>query len=321
MSFFRKSVFWVIALVVLGGGFVLVNDRVEHASRVREASLRLFPFEPKDVTGFWIRKKGKGVLARIVRTADGWRIEEPLAAQGDAEAIEKLLGNTVNARKDAVLFESPDPAKLAELGLDSPGLEMGFRVGGGSTVIRFGVLGPTHNVTYAMLDEDSRVYRIHSDVREEANTSVYALRDKTVLSFDPARLRRLTLERNGMGRVTILRDDQGRWDMTEPDRTRASMVRVLQTLYEIRNAQVKAFVDEAPAGLAPYGLDAPRIRVSVLEQGQEKAQVLTIGTKDRTRRGYFAKAGRGTNVFVVEEGLVNALLADPDRWKDKGGGA
>ncbi len=321
MSLFRKSLFWVIALVVLGGTFFLFDERAEKADLVRQASLRLISFQPEEVVEFWIRKQETGLLIRVVSGGEGWRLREPLAAQGDEEAIGKLLENVVKARKDAVLFEAPDLAKLKELGLDDPSLEIGFRTADGSAIIRFGGIGPTHNVAYAMLDGDARVYRIHSDVRQEVDTSVYALRDKTVLAFDPARLRRLTLERKGMDRVTILHDDRGRWDMTEPERTRASMAHVLETLYGIKNAEVKAFVDEAPAGLAPYGLDAPRIRLSILEQGQQQVRVLSIGAKDRTRRGYFAKTDREARVFVVEEDLVNSLLSDKSNWRDRDGGS
>ena len=320
MSLFRKSLFWVIALVVLGGAFFLFDERVEQAHLLRQADLRLFLFQPGEVTEFWIRKQETGLLIRAVSGEEGWRLKEPLVAQGDEEAIGKLLANVVEARKDAVLFEAPDPAKLKELGLDDPSLEMGFRTAGGSTIVRFGGIGPTHNVAYAMLDGDARVYRIHSDVRQEVDTNVYALRDKTVLAFDPTRLRRLTLERKGMDRVTVLHDDRGRWDMTEPEQVRASMAHVLETLYGIKNAEVKAFVDEAPAELAPYGLDVPRIRLSILEQGQQQARVLSIGAKDRTRRGYFAKTDRDARVFVVEEDMVNSLLADKANWRDKDGG-
>lgn len=321
MSFFRKTLFWVIALVVLGGAFSLLNDRTEKADLVQQANLRLFSFQPEEVTEFWIRKQDAGLSIRVVDGAEGWRLMEPLAAQGDDEAIGKLLRNVVQARKDAVLFEAADPAKLKELGLENPNLEMELRTDGGSIIVRFGDIGPTHNVAYAMLDGDSRVYRVHSNVRQEVDTSVHALRDKTVLSFDPAKLRRLTLDRKGMERVVVLHDDRDRWDMAEPVRARASMIHVLETLYGIKDAEVKVFVDEAPTGLAPYGLDAPRIKLTIVEQGQQQARVLSIGAKDRTRRGYFAKTDRDARVFVVEEDLVNSLLLDKSNWRDTDGGS
>ncbi len=318
MSFFRKTLFWIIALVVLSGAFFLVNDRVDEADRAAEADLRLFPFEPEAVAGFWIERKQNGLQIRLARGEAGWRLRQPVEAKADDEAVGKLLGHVVKTKKDAVLFDAPTPEKLEELGLGDPQLEMGFRAGELSTVIRFGAVGPTHNIAYAMLAGDPKVYRVHSDVRKEAEVTVHALRDKTVLSFDPTKLQRLTLERRGQDRVSIRHDAQGRWDMIEPERTRASMLRVLETLYEIKNAAVKAFVDERPADLTPYGLEEPRIQVSILEQGAAAPLRLSVGAKDRTRRGYFAKTGRDERVFLLEESLVNALSADRTRWHEKG---
>jgi hypothetical protein len=171
-----------------------------------------------------------------------------------------------------------------------------------------------------MFEGDPRVYRIHSDVREQADVDVHDLRDKTVLSFDPIKMARFELERAGADDVVILHD-RGRWDMAAPEAARATMDAVLETLYLLRNSAVKEFIDETPADLAPYGLDAPAITVTIVEAGRDDALVLSIGAKDRKRRGYFAMTGRAANVFLIEEGLVNALRADAGKWKYQANGS
>lgn len=320
MIFFRKSLFWIIALVVLGGGFYFFDDRAREAERADEARLRLLPFAAADVSAFWIAEGGGQVRARAARTSEGWWLTEPTRAKGDDQTIEKLLQNIAGSRKDAVLFEDPTPEKLAELGLDAPGLELGLFVGGDSTVIRFGDKGPTHNVAYAMFEGDPRVYRIHSDVREQSDIEIHDLRDKTVLSFDPIAMARFELERKDADNVVVLHD-RGHWDMAEPEAARASMNAVLETLYLIRNSEVKAFIDEAPADLAPYGLDSPAITVTITTAGSGDPVVLSIGAKDRKRRGYFAMTAGAANVFLVEETLVNGLRADAGKWKNPDNGA
>lgn len=319
MIFFRKTLFWIIALVVLGGSFYFIDDRAIEAERAEEARLRLLSFTAADVTTFWIAEGGGHVRARAARTNEGWWLTEPTRAKGDDQTIETLLGNVAGSRKDAVLFEDPTPEKLAELGLDAPGLELGLFVGGDSTVIRFGDRGPTNNVTYAMFGGDPRVYRIHSDVRKQSDIEIYDLRDKTVLSFDPIAMARFELNRKGMDNVVLLHD-RGRWDLAEPEAVRASMDAVLETLYLIRNAEVKAFIDEAPADLAPFGLDSPVITVTITEAGSDDPGVLFIGAKDRKRRGYFAMTAGAANVFLVEEKLVNGLRADAGKWKNPDNG-
>ena len=66
------------------------------------------------------------------------------------------------------------------------------------------------------------MFRIHADVREEARKDVYDLRDKTVLDFDPLKMRRFVVEKKGAVRV-VIEHDKGKWNILEPTRGRASM--------------------------------------------------------------------------------------------------
>jgi hypothetical protein len=43
---------------------------------------------------------------------------------------------------------------------------------------------------------------------------------------------------------------------------------------------------------------------------------LSIGDKDRENRGYFAKTNQAENVFVVEEGMVDAILLNMGKWSE-----
>jgi hypothetical protein len=314
---FKKTIFWFIALAALFGASQLIDDRVEEAERVEQANLKLFSFGIEQVAEFWINSAKDGVRARLTREADGWRLIQPLAARGDDEAVTKLLKNIVDSRKDAILFENPEPAKLVELGLDKPELEISFKTGSGVTTMEFGDKGPTLNVTYGRFKGETAVYRIHSDVRTEADTSVYALRDKSTLMFDPLKLKRMEIMRRGRDMVVVVLE-RGRWDMLLPQPARADQAKVLETLYAIKDTPVKAFIDEAPSDLAQYGLEPPSIAITITERGRKGAQVLHIGGKDRKRRGYFARSNSSQNVVLLEENLVKSLLAGGDRWKEAG---
>jgi len=311
----RKTVFWVIALVALSGGFYLIDEKVEDDNRATEENLRLFSFELQDIQAFWIRSSVDGMRARLVNENGTWWLNKPFRAKADNKAITKFLTNIVKARKDAVLFENPTTDKLTELGLVGADLEMGFETAAGDTAIIFGHKGPTHNIAYAMFKGDKKVYRIHSDVKNEADKSIYDLRDKTIIEFDPVKLSRLEIKRKNTDRIIIVHDN-GRWNMIEPQGTRAAMAKVLETLYKIRNSQVKNFISENSDGLKQYGLEDPRIKLNILEQEKRMGQQLLVGAKDRIRRGYFAKTDKSEAVFLVEEALVNSLLVNADEWKE-----
>lgn len=319
MSFFKKTLFWFIVLIALAGSFFFFDEKQETIKQAKEADLRLLPFSVKEISGFWIGKVEDRPRIDVVRAQEGWQLTQPLSAKGDDKVIEKFLNNVVTARKDAVLFEQADPAKLAEMGFGEHELEMGLTAGGAETVVVFGEKGPTHNIAYVMFKGRPEVYRVHSDLRKEAGKEVHALRDKTILDFDPVKMRRLEIARRGMPRV-VIEQDKGKWNMIEPMQGRASMAKVLELLYAIRNGEIKAFVDENPATLAPYGLSSPLLQVSVLQEQKELPYILTVGDKDRARRGYFARNNLVKKVFDVEEDLVNTILLNTDQLSENDAG-
>jgi hypothetical protein len=320
VNFSKKTLFWIIVLITLSGTFYFFDKKEEENKQLIEASFRLLPFNAADVTEFWINDTSINRPIVVARGPDGWGLEQPLSAKGDDKAIEAFLTNVVTARNDAMLFTQAELLKLGELGLEAPELEMGLKAGGEETVILFGGKGPTLNVSYIMFKGKPEVYRVHSDLKKEASKDVYALRDKTIFDFDPVKLRRLEIVQQGMDRV-VIEQHKGRWNMLEPTVGQASMEKVLESLYAIKDGQIKAFIDEQPSDLAPYGLSSPMLQLTIYQEEKESPYILTIGGKDRAKRGYFARTNQMRKVFDVEEDLVNTILLNMDKLLELDAGA
>lgn len=319
MNFTKKTLFWFIVLIALSGAFFFFDKKEETAKQLKEEQLKLLPTAVKDISEFWINYIKENRQIKVVRGKDGWQLVQPLSAKGDEKAIEKLLTNVVTSRKDAVLFEKVEQAKLVELGLGDPDVEMGLKSANGETVIVFGERGPTNNVAYAMFKGRPEVYRVHSDLKKDVSKEPYDLRDKTILDFDPAKMRRLEIVRSGMPKVVIVQE-QSKWNMLEPTTGIASMAKVLELLYAIKNGEIKAFADESPTDLAPYGLASPMLQLTIHQEKKEKPYILTIGNKDRERRGYFAKVKQMEKIFDVEEDLVNTILLSMNKLSEENAG-
>jgi len=316
VNFSKKTLFWVIILISLAGSFYFFDQKEEHKKQLVEESLKLFPFTVADVSEFWIDNKKDNLQVKALRGKDGWQLVQPLFTNGDKKAVEDFLKIIVTARKDAVLFNEVESAKLAEMGLADPQVEMGLKARGEEIVIVFGGKGPTLNVSYAMFKGQPEVYRVHSDLKAEASKGIYAFRDKTILDFDPMKLARLEIVQQGADR-TVVENDNGKWNMLEPVRGRASMEKVLETLFAIRNGQIKAFGEEKPSDLAAYGLTAPRLLLTIQQADQQQPYQLLIGDKNRAERGYFARSNQGEKVFTVEEDLVKTILTNKDKLAEK----
>lgn len=307
MNFTKKTLFWFIVLITLSGVFFFYDKKEEEVKQLKEEQLKLLPTAVNEVSEFWINYIKENRKIKVVRDQDAWQVVEPLNLKGDAKAIDKLLTNVITARKDAVLFEKVEQPKLEELGLGDPQVEMGLKYGNLETVIVFGERGPTNNVAYAMFKGRPEIYRIHSDLKKEVSVDTYALRDKVILDFDPVKMRRLEIVKSGMPRV-VVEQNESKWNMLEPKAEMASMAKVLELLYVVKNGEIKAFADERPTDLAQYGLSSPMLQLSIYLEKIEKPLILMIGNKDRAKRAYFAKVNKMDKVFDVEEDLVNNIL-------------
>jgi len=307
VNFTKKTLFWFIVLIALSGVSFFYDKKEEEVKQLKEEQLKLLPTAEKEVSGFWINYVKENRQIKLVRENDAWQLVQPINVKGDAKAIEKLLTNVITARKDAVLFEKVEQPKLEELGLGDPQVEMGLKYANQETVIVFGERGPTNNVAYAMFKGRPEIYRVHSDLKKEVSLDTYDLRDKVILDFDPPKMRRLEIVKKGTPRV-VVEQNESKWNLLEPTAEMASMARVLELLYGIKNGEIKAFADESPTDLAKYGLSSPMLQLTIHMERMEKPLVLMIGDKDRAKRAYFAKVNQMDKVFDVEEDLVNNIL-------------
>ena len=319
MNFTKKTLFWFIVLIALSGVSFFYDKKEEEVKQLKEEQLKLLPTAEKEVSEFWINYIKENRQIKVVRENDAWQLVQPINVKGDAKAIEKLLTNVITARKDAVLFEKVEQPKLEELGLGDPQIEMGLKYANLETVIVFGERGPTNNVAYAMFKGRPEIYRVHSDLKKEVSLDTYDLRDKVILDFDPPKMRRLEIVKKGTPRV-VVEQNESKWNLLEPTAEMASMARVLELLYGIKNGEIKAFADESPTDLAKYGLSSPMLQLTIHMERMEKPFVLMIGNKDRAKRAYFAKVGHAEKVFDVEEDLVNNILLGMNNLAEENAG-
>ncbi len=303
MRFFRKTVFWFIALAVIGGSFYFIDKQVEEKKVIEETKKKLFPFEPNDVAEFQIIKGSDNIILR--KEAEKWFVENPLRAAADKEVVQRLLDSIINAKLEATLFETQSEEKLKELGISGKdSLSVTFKVSSGLVkTIVFGDRNPTMNLGFAILKDDPRIFRLTADIRAEADRTVYDLRDKAAFYFEPLKIKSFEIKWLDGKSITVSHPSEGKWHITKPKNAIASAIKVTEILYKIKDAKIKAFVDESPKDLTSYGLSKPTLKITVLGENGKQTELL-IGEKDKKQRGIFAKRSDAPNVFSLEEDFI-----------------
>lgn len=318
MKFFRKTVFWVFVLFLLGGAFYLYDMRSEGEKAVAEAERRLAPFDPKEVFSISIHKKGAPTVV-VVREGDGWVLDTPVSAQGDVEEINKYVSKITGARYDGVLFEKAAKENLDEMGLSDPALTVALATGSGAKrTLYFGDVGPTLNISFAYVKDDPRVFRINTDIKSDADRDAYQMRDKRLVFFDPTRAKRMEITWTGGERISLEQKAEGKWNTMGVAEGRTDFMRLMETLVKLRASKIKAFVEEEKKGLEKYGLKTPRAVVSFIDADGLRHSI-SIGARDKESRGYYAVADN-TGVVLLEEDLVDSIPRSAADLEDRGGG-
>jgi len=122
--------------------------------------------------------------------------------------------------------------------------------------------------------------------------------EKVFASLAADKIDELTVKSES-GDTTSLKKTDGDWQIVSPIQTPADGPTVSRVTSGLAAAEISRVIDEKPASLKPYGLDAPRVEVSFKSSGDQEAQRLLIGATSPTGGDVFAKRAGGAPVFLV----------------------
>ena len=107
------------------------------------------------------------------------------------------------------------------------------------------------------------------------------------------------------------------WQLVEPVKTEADTGVIGTVTSNLGTLEVQRVVDEAPADLAQYGLNPPRLDVAFRLSGQKEFQRLLVGDKTPTGGDLFAKRGAEKRVILSATVLDSIFAKTPFELRDK----
>ena len=276
---------------------------------------RVFTAEPKDVESITVRRKGDTL--RLRREGDGWMIVEPVTAKADKGPAEDLVSGAVNAKAEREA--DPNPAKLADFGLDPPLAELTISVKGKAEPLSLllGEKSPTRVWVYGKTKEKPAVFLTSDVLFRDATKKVEEFRDKTILAIDRKDV--IALEVRGKGEALAAESGApGEWKMTKPRSLPADRDRIADFVDKVQFSKVKEFVAESPKEEKAYGLDQPT--EVTFWSGKEKgrtAKKLLFGKFDAAKKGVYAKRAGEPSVFLLPEEVFQLLPKSATDLREK----
>jgi len=120
--------------------------------------------------------------------------------------------------------------------------------------------------------------------------------------------------RSQAGDTTTLRRKGTEWAIVQPPAA-ADPAEVSGVTSNLASVQIQRLLDENPADLKQYGLDAPKVEVSFKSGGQEHR--LLLGDKTPSGTDMYAKVGDQKKVFTVSSFLESTFNRGTFDLRDK----
>ncbi|HEV7731072.1 MAG TPA: DUF4340 domain-containing protein [Candidatus Binatia bacterium] len=233
-----------------------------------------------------------------------WRIEP-----GDLPADPTEVRSYLSSLRSTRAVDFPADVTPDTTGLATPGLSVTVTTSADGAQKQTLLVGNaftegTQKQLYAQRVDQPTIYAVGDWAPRTLAKDAAALRDKLVLAFSPESVGRVVLERREGAGATLVQSPGGKWkaeNAGDQPTKEGVATRFLDDLRDLRGAAIAA----EPAGdLKPFGLDAPDLRITLLDRDSKP-----IGTALASQRDgkYFAMREGGTTVFEVRDYMFTRL--------------
>jgi hypothetical protein len=278
---------------------------------------KLLQVDKEAVTGIVLTYPDREL--ELAKGDHGWRLVKPVDAPADENAVKSLLAAVVDAEVQRTLDEMPQD--LTPFGLTAPTVTVRLTLKEGSAPkVAVGKNTAIGGKTYVRKGDEPKILLTASSLQFGLNKQAKDLRDKQLLTFQDDDVTSVMVKPAGGAPVTLLRKDKDDWTI-EPGSHRADPTEVRSYLSSLRSTRATDFPDDAPADLAAYGLDNPRLVVSMVtkKEGAEASQTIVLGAEatQGSQKVVYAKRADQPTVYALGEWSLRNLGKTAGQLRDK----
>ena len=295
----------VLAIGIVSVVFLDKKEKKETASK--ETSQKIIVMTEQEAEQVFLQPSG----IRIVRQPDGWKIVEPIETKADENTVRTLI-NTFDWAKQERVFAA-QPSDYSTYGLDPYKGMLIITHKGISDTIYVGDKNVTGSLVYARKAGSPDVFLATTSLQSNLEKTLFDWRNKNIFSIQSTDVKKCVLN-NPNGKF-VLRRTGSDWLINEPVQALAERTNVGQIVSRLSTEKARAFVDENPASLTPFGLVRPKVQVELVIDENKDPLVLAIGNPVDGR--YYARTSENPPVFTVDSSLVRLISPTLFHLRDK----
>ena len=231
-----------------------------------------------------------------------WKIDSPKSCRADGRKVTELLNSAQNQKTTQFIEE--EPHDLRRYGLDDPAIQL--RIGYGSAdapkVLSIGKF--VDGAYYAREEARLPVFTVDSSFVRGLRLGLNDLRDKKMVQFSSSQVNEIELT---VGDSTFIcrKDTAGNWALRAPVAMPARSWKISSLISDVELLTAEDFADDLPASLKPFGLDQPRIRCKLMQNGAAVADLMIGANKDAAL--LYAKTGSSATVYLTRRAIFDKL--------------
>lgn len=239
----------------------------------------------------------------LARDENGeWRLTDPITTYANKGKVTEMLEDLLNKRVKRTL----EVAEFTKYGLGQPNIQVDLWATDETSTKSFLIGNKTVNYSvYAKEASESHIFLIESSALQDLTKSPADLRTRNALKFEPGDVTGFTLAVAGAELIRCQMEGEAGWQMAAPINVKADAKEIRTMLDALHLLKVAEFTKDGDINLAEYGLEIPRIRVT-LQLGDESQELLVGADIPDTTRVYVKPAAFDA-VYAVNREIVSTL--------------
>jgi Domain of unknown function (DUF4340) len=285
------------------------------ASAVALRSHQVADIEPGAVTKIEIQSRGD--TFSLHRGPTSWELTSPRKEKADTASVMSFLSR-IDGLQTSEFFQ---PNQLANPELDPPVVTVKIwekkRAHAATSsseelpalVLRFGKHDLLRKVVFARLENDEAILAVPDTMVEVLPKNTFAFRDLTIVSLNPAEVRKLIVTRTG--RTDELEPNKegepNRWRLRRPIDAPADTRSVTQVLAMLSNLRADQVITDSVGDGKNFGVDHPLLEI-VWET--DRTYRIKVGSQVPRSAAYYAHAEHLPFVFTIKTDVLRPLEAE-----------
>jgi Domain of unknown function (DUF4340) len=319
MRFRTTLILFVLALAI--GLFIkFYESKQPNTQEANRRAQNVINFERDKIDGIVIQNAEERI--ELKRTDKKWRLESPVKDLADSSAVDNLLFDLEDWKKDTTISAKEieaDKNRMAEYGVAKAKLRLKLQGPKPLPEVLFGNNAALEGKIYVRLENSKDVFLASQSIKNQISKKPEEFRDRKLTDTVATQVVRLSIK-TAAGEMELQKQSD-HWQIVKPLRARADDQKVNDLIAQITTSRIAQFVADDAGDLHPYGLAEPRGTITIFKGDAKSAgsgQILQIGgVPEKEKDQVYVRFAARKFVYTLPNKIESILSTKPNDLRDR----